>query len=257
MLFHSIDDQELKVIETTIRTLDGWKKGRTAETFRRLRINFTKEFGNSKVDHKYVMESVNGMSKTVMLPLGQLNLSIPANTCESIGVNIIRQVLSRKIDDQFVHLSASIVDQKDSELCVFLSVTSLFRHARPLAIIGAMKKQNSNSVQFHQMVLDHIDHAAGQYVIKNTQHDFQPVTKIPCSRALYVRLEFITDLYAQTSSTKLQGSNLSVVNENFNVKDLPKMAENYWYLLPHAYSLHFEYLDELALSHQRKIDAII
>ena len=38
---------------------------------------------------------------------------------------------------------------------------------------------------------------------------------------------------------------------------LPKMKEETWYLLPHAYSLHFEYLDELALSYQRKIDSII
>ena len=38
---------------------------------------------------------------------------------------------------------------------------------------------------------------------------------------------------------------------------IPKMKEETWYLLPHAYSLHFEYLDELALSYQRKIDSII
>ena len=52
-----------------------------------------------------------------------------SNTCESLGVNVIRQILSRKTDEQFQFLSKNVVNQKDSQLCVFLSVASLFRHA--------------------------------------------------------------------------------------------------------------------------------
>jgi len=46
-----------------------------------------------------------------------------------LGVNVIRQVLSQKSDEQFKYLSKNVVNQKDSQLCVFLSLASLFRHA--------------------------------------------------------------------------------------------------------------------------------
>ena len=75
LLFNSIDEDERKIIEFTL--MDGTRKGPKIQAFRRLRMNFTKEFGNSKVDHKFVLAAVEKMQDIVTLPFGQLNMIIP------------------------------------------------------------------------------------------------------------------------------------------------------------------------------------
>ena len=77
LLFNSIDEEERKAIEFALRDGNFARRGPKIQAFRRLRMNFTREFGNSKVDHKYVLAAVEQMEDIVTLPFGQLNMPIP------------------------------------------------------------------------------------------------------------------------------------------------------------------------------------
>ena len=77
LLFNSIDENERKTIELALMDGNFTRKGSKTQAFRRLRMNFTREFGNSKVDHKYVLAAVDQMEDIVTLPFGHLNMLIP------------------------------------------------------------------------------------------------------------------------------------------------------------------------------------
>ncbi|CBY40980.1 unnamed protein product [Oikopleura dioica] len=200
----------------------------------------------------YTFEQILTTLTMIVYPrsLAGLNLN-PKKEEKDFQTNDIETMLERICKKTYLKESGWQIVREQGNLgpvfseCEFKNVilNENFVFSHPLTVTGAFLLPD-DTVCFHQMVLDRVDDLTNEYVIQNS--DFQhggPVLRIPKTREYYVCDHFMLENRYGQGEFKYYGSKGEFMwLDNENVKNT--MKPNRWYLLPQAYSIILNRLED-------------